>query len=392
VLWLVGLTNGLNLLDGVDGVAAGVAAIASLATLVISIGQGNPQIALMAAALLGSLLGFLVFNFYPAQIFLGDCGALFLGFFLAAISVLGNQKSATAVAMMVPIIALGVPILDTSLAFLRRVLLGKHPFQADRDHLHHRLLALGLSQPQVALLLYLTSAFLGVMALLMARATRAVAALILLCLLLLAVAAVQRLRMVEFRDLWRLARHGERRRRPPRYRAMSVRNALPLLARCESSASLRALLEEMRRDLGLVSLRIRFSSGFAPQLLDGDGEFLLADPTPPCDPDLIFPDGGVGWSGSARILVEGRPAGEMWASKPAWKHRRAGESDDELLQLIADGLGGWFAAHAWPAEQALSVSQPRPGNPSSSRGEADRRDEGPLQDGGSSGRGTSGKA
>jgi hypothetical protein len=340
----------------------------SATILFMSLGMGNIQLSLMAAALVGSLLGFLVFNFYPAKVFLGDCGAMFLGFFLAAISVLGNQKTTSAVAMGVPIIALGIPIFDTSLALIRRVLRGKPPFQADRDHVHHRLLALGLSQPQVAILLYVVSAFLSVMALLMARANRAVAALIMLCLILAVIAAMHRLKAGELKEILRFLQFGERRRRPPRYRAMLVRNTLPLLERCDSVGALQALLEEVRKDLGFERLQVRFRAEAAPAVLAGTLEFEVSDPSPRRYPDLVRGNGVPSWTGRTEILCEERekengPAqatvrmrvlGEVVATKPAWKRRRASENDDELLQFLADGLAKWVVTQRVAQERPTS--------------------------------------
>ncbi len=357
VLWLVGLTNGINLLDGIDGLATGVAAIASLTILLVALGQGKTPVALLAAALLGSLLGFLVFNFHPAQIFLGDCGALFLGFLLAAISIMGNQKTSSAVAMGVPIIALGIPIFDTLLALTRRVLRGEHPFRGDRDHLHHRLLALGMSPPRAALTLYAVSGFLAIMALLLAKATRTVAVLILLILGTALVAAMQRLTAGEFRELWRFVRHGERRRRPPRYRVMLVRNTLPLLGQCETGAVLRALLEEVRRELGFETLQVVFDAAVTSEVVIEPEEIKVADPSPPRNRELIFPNGDLRWSGAAEILVGERVVGEVLASKPAWRRSRAGEQDDELLQILADGLGTWLAAHAVKRKQEIEAAR-----------------------------------
>ncbi len=340
VLWLVGLTNGMNLLDGIDGLATGVAAIATLTILLVALGNGRTQISLIAAALLGSLLAFLLFNFHPAQIYLGDCGAMFLGFLLAAISVLGNQKSASAVAMGVPIIALGIPIFDTVLALVRRLLRGKHPFQGDRDHLHHRLLALGLSQPRVAIMLYAVSGLLAVMALLMAKATQAVASVIVLCLGLAVIAAVQWMSAREFRGWWHVVRNGGR-----RHRALLVRNALPVLARCETDTALRHLLEEVRRGLGFQMLRVRFEAGATPPVLNGTSELLVggADLSGDGGPGPSHPRPG--WSGAIPILLGQRVVGEVAATKPTWRDRRIGDPDEELLRVLADGVGSWVAAH-----------------------------------------------
>jgi len=361
LLWLVGLSNGMNLVDGIDGLAAGVAATASLTMLIISMNLGDIQMTVMAAALLGSLLGFLPFNFHPAKIFLGDCGAMFLGFFLAAVSVLGNQKSASAVAMGVPIIALGIPIFDTLLAFIRRVLRGKHPFQADRDHLHHRLLALGMSQKRAAILLYGASAFLAVMALLMITANWGVATLILLCLGLVTVAAMERVKAREFKELCRLFQYGERRRRPPRYRAMLVRNTVPLMAQCETPEALQALLEEVRKDLGLETLRVRLHGPHWQRFMNGMGELVVVETAPFRDPDLVDIAGKPSWNGRTDILVNNQAVGEIFVSKPAWKRRRTSEKDEELLQFLADGLGEWVATRQKAMEQRpiASVNQPR---------------------------------
>ncbi|MBI2377624.1 MAG: undecaprenyl/decaprenyl-phosphate alpha-N-acetylglucosaminyl 1-phosphate transferase [Deltaproteobacteria bacterium] len=174
VFWIVGITNALNLIDGLDGLAAGVSLCAVGVLFGVSLFDNNALLCLLAAALAGSVLGFLFFNFNPARIFLGDSGALFLGFTLATISVWTQQKGATLAALVIPVLALGLPILDTTLSVVRRVRRGKNPFQADREHLHHRLLAIGLSHKNAVLTLYTASATfaLGALALLDNNATR----------------------------------------------------------------------------------------------------------------------------------------------------------------------------------------------------------------------------
>ncbi|HUT03963.1 MAG TPA: MraY family glycosyltransferase [bacterium] len=164
VLWVVGLTNSVNLIDGLDGLAAGVVFIASLTLMSVTIYRGDYQIGLLSVAVAGAVLGFLKFNFFPASIFMGDTGSMCLGFIFAAMSLLGASKSTVAVALLVPITSMAVPLMDTGLAFLRRLFRGTHPFKADREHLHHRLLTLGLSQRQAVVLIYFVSAYLGVIA------------------------------------------------------------------------------------------------------------------------------------------------------------------------------------------------------------------------------------
>lgn len=165
VLWIVGVTNTLNLIDGLDGLAAGVATIAVTTFFFVSIQEGQTITALMAIALAGSTLGFLRYNFYPAEIFMGDAGAMFCGYILAAISVAGALKSAAAVTIVVPVLALGIPIFDTIFAIIRRLYHSQPIGKADQGHLHHRLLALGWDQRQAVLLVYVISMLLGLIAL-----------------------------------------------------------------------------------------------------------------------------------------------------------------------------------------------------------------------------------
>lgn len=167
VLWLVSLTNTVNLIDGLDGLAAGVSAIACFTLFLVAMEQNVFLVSFLTAALLGSALGFLYYNFNPAKIFMGDSGSMFLGFILAGISVIGPTKSAAALSLIVPMLALGLPIMDTAFAIIRRKRAGIPIFKPDRGHLHHRLLDLGLSQKQAVLLMYVISALLGLVAILL---------------------------------------------------------------------------------------------------------------------------------------------------------------------------------------------------------------------------------
>jgi len=166
VLWVVALTNAMNLIDGLDGLTAGVTAIASLVMWIIAVRQGTmPEAAALAAVLFGVSVGFLPWNFYPARIFMGDAGALFVGYALASVAIIGPIKAPTAMSLEVPILALGFPVVDTLVAIVRRLRLRRPVAQADRGHLHHRLLDLGLSQRGAVVLLYVVSGWLGVGAL-----------------------------------------------------------------------------------------------------------------------------------------------------------------------------------------------------------------------------------
>jgi UDP-GlcNAc:undecaprenyl-phosphate GlcNAc-1-phosphate transferase len=154
VLWLVGITNAFNLIDGLDGLASGAALFSTLVILAISISQGRPLQIVVSLVLCGALAGFLRYNFNPASIFLGDSGALFIGFTLAALSVVGTQKATTAVAIVIPVLAFGFPMVDTAITMARRLIGGRPLFQGDREHIHHMLLSRGWSQRQAALILY----------------------------------------------------------------------------------------------------------------------------------------------------------------------------------------------------------------------------------------------
>ncbi|HKL75966.1 MAG TPA: MraY family glycosyltransferase [Halanaerobiales bacterium] len=164
IIWVVSITNVVNLMDGLDGLAAGVSIIAVITIFFVSLQEGQNLAAVMALTLAGSSFGFLYYNFHPAEIFMGDSGSMFLGYTLASISVAGSLKSATAITLVVPVLALGVPILDTLFAIIRRAYNGKPIGKADNGHIHHRLLALGWNQQEATLIVYGISIFLGIIA------------------------------------------------------------------------------------------------------------------------------------------------------------------------------------------------------------------------------------
>jgi len=157
VLWIVGITNAVNLVDGLDGLAAGIAAITCAVIAAFAWHTGQPVMTVLSMAMLGSLIGFLVFNFNPARVFMGDCGSLFLGFIIATSSVMCSVKSSTTVALALPALALGIPIFDTLFSMLRRFLQRRSIFSADRGHLHHRLIDMGLNQRHAVLIMYLAT-------------------------------------------------------------------------------------------------------------------------------------------------------------------------------------------------------------------------------------------
>ncbi|HEY7375546.1 MAG TPA: MraY family glycosyltransferase, partial [Polyangia bacterium] len=186
MFWIVGVINALNLIDGLDGLAGGVALVAITTTFLVSMQRGHPLMMLFTSALAGAIVGFLLYNFNPASIFMGDTGSMFLGFVLSATAIQTNQKSTTAVAVLIPAIALGLPIMDTLLAIARRALRGRPLFQADKEHIHHRLIAAGLTHRQAVLVLYGFCVLLGGAALVLTFANSGQAALLLVVLALVA--------------------------------------------------------------------------------------------------------------------------------------------------------------------------------------------------------------
>ena len=163
--WIVGVINAINLIDGLDGLACGVCAIISFFLFIVSLSSGNFVLLIFAAALVGSCLGFLPYNFHPASIFMGDTGSMFLGFMLSLIALESYHKSTTFIAILVPIIAMAVPLIDTLLSVLRRLIKKKPLFKADKNHIHHRLLIKDKSHVRVVLTLYSVTFFFGLIAL-----------------------------------------------------------------------------------------------------------------------------------------------------------------------------------------------------------------------------------
>lgn len=165
VIWLVGMANAINWIDGLDGLAAGVSGIAAVVMLIVSLQMDQPAAALIAAALAGGALGFLRYNFNPAQIFMGDGGSYFLGFTLAGVGVIGLVKTTVVTSVLMPYLILAVPLLDMSAVIFDRLRHGKSPFIADQRHLHHRLLQAGLSQRLAVLFIYSLTLWVGTVAL-----------------------------------------------------------------------------------------------------------------------------------------------------------------------------------------------------------------------------------
>lgn len=262
LFWFCAIVNALNLIDGLDGLAAGVAFFACITNVVVAFLGHNVSTALLSSTLAGAILGFLFYNFNPARIFMGDSGSMFLGFVLAGISLLGSgtQKSPTLIAILVPVLALGLPLMDMLLAIVRRFLQRRSIFAADRGHIHHRLLELGLTHRRAVLALYGISSLFTVLALVVHVGRSWHVGVALLGLIALVVGTV------------RFAGVFSKRLTPIQTRDPIVeelrRGVPPLLSRIESLSSpseLQHLLERFAKDHGLLALEIRgTASGRVP--------------------------------------------------------------------------------------------------------------------------------
>lgn len=201
VFWLVGISNAFNLIDGMDGLAPGAALFSSVVILVVALSSGKPLTVVVALALCGALAGFLRYNFNPASIFLGDSGSLFVGFLLASLSIMGAQKATTAVAVITPILAFGLPVVDTGMTMARRLISGRPVFQGDGEHIHHMLLARGWSQRRVVMILYAVCAVFGLLAALSTKTSSPVTGLVLFVIAVAVIIAVGHLRYHEVDEL-----------------------------------------------------------------------------------------------------------------------------------------------------------------------------------------------
>lgn len=197
-LWIIGITNAFNLIDGIDGLAAGASAFALLSLFLCSLAQAHPEISLMSIILVGAVIGFLRYNFNPATIFLGDSGSLLLGFMAAMLSLVSAQKSPTLIAIAIPLISFGLPVAEVGLSISRRMVSGAPLFQGDRRHIHHMLLQRGLTQRQVVILLYGICALFTLFGLMLLNPQRNKVALILFVLGVGIVVGVYQLRYSEF--------------------------------------------------------------------------------------------------------------------------------------------------------------------------------------------------
>jgi len=255
IVWLVGCTNAINLIDGVDGLAAGLSLVATLSMVLGAALNHNVLLAFATVPLIGCLIGFLRYNFNPASVYLGDSGSLFIGFMLGCCGVLSSQKSATLLGMTAPIIALSIPLLDTSIAIARRFLRRQPIFGADRGHIHHRLLDRGFTPRGTALMLYGAGAIAATFSLFIANNSLEVPVIIVFGVI--AWLGIQRLGIVEFDTMGRMMMRGN-------FRGLLssqiiLENLKTRLAVAETTEECWEALESSYRDLGYCGVRLRFA-------------------------------------------------------------------------------------------------------------------------------------
>ncbi|MGA9774270.1 MAG: MraY family glycosyltransferase [Blastocatellia bacterium] len=243
VVWVLWITNAFNLIDGLDGLAAGSGLFSTLTLFTVSLISGKGTVAPLALVMVGATLGFLRFNFNPATIFLGDCGSLFLGFMLSALALAASEKTPTIVAVALPIISFGVPLLETSLSLVRRYLSGRPLFSADREHMHHKLLERGLSQRQAVIILYGASAFCGLLSLFLLQPGSGVVAMVLFTLGAVIWIGVRKLGYYELDELGRIAQRTIDQKRIISNN-LAVRRAANKLSEAESLLQVFCILQE----------------------------------------------------------------------------------------------------------------------------------------------------
>jgi UDP-GlcNAc:undecaprenyl-phosphate GlcNAc-1-phosphate transferase len=327
LLWIVGVVNAVNLIDGLDGLAGGVAFFAAGTNLILALARGDVIMALCMAALAGAVLGFLIFNFNPATIFMGDTGSMFLGYVLATVSIKTSTKSGTAVAMVVPVIALGLPIMDTLLAMFRRAFLGRRMFDADRDHIHHRMMSrLNLNQRDAVLVLYGVSLLFGATALGLASANSLQSALLLAAICAVVVVLIRKL---GYFDLKRAQAATATRRRNLQLRQV-VRRTVDAVEACTSLTEVWNALRPLGADLDASRLEFWFH---VPKTSEGEREGLhyeleRMDGTAPAVELSVELD-----------RVDGQPLGVIHAT---WRDGRLEvDRDDELaLEQVAQAVSG----------------------------------------------------
>lgn len=257
IFWVVLITNAFNLIDGLDGLAAGSALFSTLVVFAVSVFTANQLVPFLTIVLAGATLGFLRFNFNPATIFLGDCGSLFIGFMLSALSLAESQKAPAMLALAIPVVSCGLPILDVAVAVVRRFLSGKPLFRGDLEHIHHKLLKRGLSHRGAVLVLYGVSALFGLVSLALLHGGATIGLLLVVlggsvCI------GVQQLKYLEFVEIWRVAKRAASQRRIIANN-LSISRAAQSLNACFDVPALCRILTEELQALGFDGFSFRLA-------------------------------------------------------------------------------------------------------------------------------------
>jgi len=260
ILWVLWITNAFNLLDGMDGLAAGSALFSTLTVFVVSLVSGNFLVSSLTLALAGAILGFLRFNFNPATIFLGDCGSLFIGFMLSALALAGAQKGSTIVAVAIPVVSFGLPVLETVLSVFRRFLSGKPLFTADRGHIHHKLLQRGWSQHQVVFILYVVSAICGLLSLFLLNPSGPTVGIVLFVIGAGVWLGVQQLGYHEFGELSRVA-HRTMEQKRIIVNNLAIRRATEALSKSEDIEGVGSVLRDAFEGNDFDGFELRLAAG-----------------------------------------------------------------------------------------------------------------------------------
>ncbi len=349
VFWFVACMNAINLLDGLDGLAAGISLFVTATMFLVALMFRNTFSMLLLSSLGGATLGFLLFNFHPARVFLGDSGSMFLGFMVGGLALLGSQKAETAVALFIPIVALGLPVLDTSLAIARRWSRRLPISAADKQHIHHVLLSWGLTQRQVVVTLYVASIILGGAALVMAAGHHEMIPLLLGALGVIAFVSIRVLGGLRLSDLWGRFTEDLRRRQQSGEARTSVQEAV---ARMRVAMSAEAVWEAF--STGLEGIDFDFAT---LRLLDvpksGLRTFTWSNhENQVVNRQMLGPDS---WSARFRVRSNGHLFGELEVSKTVQDSpllAGASELVDRLRSEMASQIERLFLNSVGPRHSA----------------------------------------
>ena len=336
IAWITVVTNAINLIDGLDGLATGITTIAAIILALISYANGQTITLFLALAITGCALGFLLYNIHPAKIFLGDSGSLFLGFLLATLSIQGTRHGSPLIPMVIALLLLMVPLLDTVLAFTRRYVKGYPIFLSDGNHIHHRLLQRGVSHSKSVMILWAATLSFGFMALWLSFArTRYEVGLILVLSVVLIGLALRRFGFVEIHCLLNVMLHWNGRKLSPRKKNQRVRSAVNDMAGVKDLNALNLCFSDLADEIGLDSFSIEVA--FSPA---EKRRLKLVQWNRIREASSIPPDGSEREICETRVFFNEHSGiwGFVALGKERWKARRKSEEDRVWASMIADEI------------------------------------------------------